>query len=140
MFQARNCVLRCAVSFDLTVFVTYETVFGVYFDLLIHCYQAKSVILIPQIAIQLQMRPMKTVQGIAYVCTERIFDSRLLLYNVIHLIKLQQKCVVHIFTLLLAHFTPKLVSFSSQSEPLYYVPKSTISCLRRKMQSILEFY
>ena len=35
----------------------------------------------------LQMQPLKTVQGIAYVCTERIFDSQLLLYNKIFLDK-----------------------------------------------------
>ena len=54
--------------------------------------------------------------------------------------ELQYKFVVHIFTLLLANFTPKLVSFSKHSEPLKYVLKSTISCLRRDMSSISEFY
>ena len=54
--------------------------------------------------------------------------------------KLLQKFVVHIFTLLLAPFTLKLVHYSRHSESLKYVWKSTISCLRRKMSSISEFF
>ena len=48
--------------------------------------------------------------------------------------------MVHIFTLLLAHFMPKLVKYSRHSEPLNYVLKSTISCLSRKMSSILKIF
>ena len=47
----------------------------------------------------------------AYVCTERIFGSRLLMYNKIFWEKLFQKFVVYIFTLLLAPFASKLVNY-----------------------------
>ena len=45
-------------------------------------------------------------------------------------------CCLHLTIL----FTPKLVNYSRPSEPLKYVLKSTISCLRRKMSSIFEFF
>ena len=53
--------------------------------------------------------------------TERIFDRRLLMYNKIFLEKLLQIFVVHILTLLLAPFAPKLVNYSRHSEFLKYV-------------------
>ena len=59
--------------------------------------------------------------GITYVCTERIIDSRLLIYNKMFLEILLKKIRVHIFTLLLAPFTPKLVYYSSHSESMKYV-------------------
>ena len=75
-----------------------------------------------------------------YVCTECIFDIPQLVHNKIFLIKLIQQFVVHILTLLLAPFTLKLVHYSKHSESLNYVWKSIISCLRRKMSSISEFF
>ena len=78
---------------------------------------------------QVQIQPMKIVRGIAYICTEGIFYSRLLLHNKIFLEELQWKFVVRIFTLLLAHFMPKLFNYSRQSEPL---SKSTSMCLEGK--------
>ena len=83
----------------------------------------------------IQMQPMKTVRSIAYLCTERTFDSRMLLYDKIFL-----KNFNRIFTHLLAYFATKLVNYLKHSEPLKYVLKSTISCLRRNMSSISEFY
>ena len=53
-----------------------------------------------------------------YVCIELIFDSSMFMGNKIFLEKLLQKCVVHIFTLLLALFTSKLVNYSRHSETL----------------------
>ena len=64
------------------------------------------------------------------VCTERIFDSRMLLYNKIFLKKLSKKFIVLIFTLLLAPFAPKFVNYSRHSESLKYVWKSTKRCYR----------
>ena len=55
------------------------------------------------------------------VCTEHIFDSRPFMYIKIFLKDLLQNIVVHIFTLLLAPFTPKLVNYSRHSESLKYV-------------------
>ena len=54
--------------------------------------------------------------GITYVCTERIFDSRLSMYNKSFLKKVLYKFVIHIFTLLLAPFASKSVNYSSHSE------------------------
>ena len=79
----------------------------------------------------------KNVRGITYVCTELIFDSPEGSCTTKYFLK---KVVVHIFTLRLAHFAPKLVNHSRHSESLKYVWKSTISCLRRKMSSISEFF
>ena len=47
----------------------------------------------------IQMQPLKTVRGITYVCTERVFDSRLLLYNIIFLEKkpLIEGCSSHFY-------------------------------------------
>ena len=49
---------------------------------------------------------------------KQFFYSWLLIYNKIILKKLFEKVVVHIFTLLLAHFTSKLVNYSWHSESL----------------------
>ena len=57
-----------------------------------------------------------------------------------NILKLLKNFVVHIFTLLLVPLTLKLVHYLRHSESLKYVWKSTISCLRRKMSSISEFF
>ena len=101
-------------------------------------YPVHQIIVFTRINVQIQ--PKWTVRGITYVCTERIFDSRLLMYNKIFLEKLWYKFLVHIFTLLLAPFTSNLVNYSRHSESLKYVWKSTICCLWRKMLSISDFF
>ena len=63
-----------------------------------------------------------------YVCTERIFDSRLLMNKKVFLKKILQPFVVHIFTLLLAPFASKSVNYSLLIESLKIgirIPKLT---------------
>ena len=67
---------------------------------------------------KVQIQPKKPVRGITYVSTERIFDSRPFMCKKTFLKKLLQKLVVHIFTLLLAHFASKSVNYSRHSESL----------------------
>ena len=56
-----------------------------------------------------------------HVCTERIFfDSQTFMCNKIFLKKLLQECIAQIFTLLLAHFTSKLVNYWRHSETLNF--------------------
>ena len=55
-----------------------------------------------------------------YVCTERVFDRRLFMYNKIFLKKLLLKLVALIFTLFLAPVVFKFVNYSSHSEILNF--------------------
>ena len=56
-----------------------------------------------------------------YVLNEFSIADCSYMYNKIFLEKLLQKFVLHLFTLLLAPFTPKLVYYSRHSESLKYV-------------------
>ena len=55
-----------------------------------------------------------------YVCTELMFESRPFMYNKTFLKKILQKLAAHIFTLLMAPFTSKLVNYSRDSETLNF--------------------
>ena len=87
----------------------------------------------------LQIQPKQTVRGMTYVCTERIFDSRLLMHNKISLEKLFLKFVVYIFTLLLAPFASKLVNYWRHSESLNIRKNSKIDDIFLRRQLIVDF-
>ena len=53
---------------------------------------------------------------------------------------LEKLFVTHIFTLLVAHFAPKLINYSRHSVSLKYVWKSTNRCYGRKMSSISALF
>ena len=78
-----------------------------------------SILRNPCITFQCEMGATdSTVQGIEYVCNDRIFDSRPFMYSKIFLKKLLEKFVFHTFMLLLAPFASKLVNYSRHRESL----------------------
>ena len=88
--------------------------------------------------IHIQFGSNQWIQGITYVCTERIFACPQFVYIKIFLKKLSYKLVIYIFTLLLTIFASKSAKYKRRSESLNIRKNPEIGDISNILEKLLH--